>query len=106
MRCPNTRASSDDGMSLNMTPMIDVVFQLLIFFVCTTNFQALEELLPTQLRALGAIASAMPLDPQLAELEDVRIKIETADGRVSWEINGQRLSEWAQLQPLLIELAQ
>ncbi len=32
------RAASGGGMSLNMTPMIDVTFQLLIFFVVATNF--------------------------------------------------------------------
>ena len=29
-----------------MTPMIDVVFQLLIFFVCTVEFERSEEVLP------------------------------------------------------------
>jgi len=29
-------------VSMNMTPMIDIVFQLLIFFVLTTQFQQLE----------------------------------------------------------------
>ncbi|MFP6692187.1 MAG: biopolymer transporter ExbD, partial [Pirellulales bacterium] len=29
-----------------MTPMIDVVFLLLIFFVCTASFQIAEQFLP------------------------------------------------------------
>jgi len=34
---------SDTGaVSMNMTPLIDIVFQLLIFFVLTTQFQQLE----------------------------------------------------------------
>lgn len=33
----------------NMTPMIDVVFNLLIFFLCTGNFNQPEGLLPSRL---------------------------------------------------------
>ena len=35
MRAP--RASQYSGMSINMTPMIDVVFQLLVFFTATST---------------------------------------------------------------------
>lgn len=33
-----TRSNDDDGMELNMTPMLDVVFILLIFFIVTSVF--------------------------------------------------------------------
>lgn len=33
-----TRSNEDDGMELNMTPMLDVVFILLIFFIVTSVF--------------------------------------------------------------------
>lgn len=106
MRRPGTRANMGDAMSLNMTPMIDVVFQLLIFFVCTTNFQVLEELLPTRLKGVGSTTSAATVDPRLAELEEVRIKIDNPAGRLAWEINEQRIGERSQLRPVLVELAQ
>ena len=32
--------SSEDNLTGNLTAMIDVVFQLIIFFVCTTNLQS------------------------------------------------------------------
>ena len=40
MRLPNLRRRGGDG--INMTPMIDVVFQLLIFFLLTTHFSRQE----------------------------------------------------------------
>ena len=36
-------------MSLNLTPMIDVVFLLLFFFLAVSRFRALEGMLPAQL---------------------------------------------------------
>jgi biopolymer transport protein ExbD len=34
----NFRRSSDDDLQINLTPLIDVVFLLLIFFMVTTTF--------------------------------------------------------------------
>jgi biopolymer transport protein ExbD len=37
---------------LNMTPMIDIIFQLLVFFMCTASF-SVEDILRTQLPTQG-----------------------------------------------------
>ena len=42
------RASAVD-MDSAMTPMIDVVFLLLIFFVWTASFQIVEQILPSEI---------------------------------------------------------
>lgn len=39
MRPRNTTSAGDDKIDLQMTPMIDIVFQLLIFFLLTATFQ-------------------------------------------------------------------
>ena len=36
------RGAGTGAVSMNMTPMIDIVFQLLIFFILTAQFQQLE----------------------------------------------------------------
>ena len=53
-----------------MTPMIDVIFQLLIFFICTSSFQLPEKLFATPIQSLmgnGPSESAqtfvLPEDP-------------------------------------------
>ena len=43
-----------------MTPMIDVVFLLLVFFVCASVGQAPDSLLPAQLKGNSATAVAVP----------------------------------------------
>ncbi|HEX3872397.1 MAG TPA: biopolymer transporter ExbD [Pirellulales bacterium] len=93
-------------MDVKMTPMIDVVFQLLIFFVCTVSFQALEEILPADLRAAGGAASETKLDPELLELEEVVVRVEAPDGRTHWVLNGREYGDLATLRGVLTQLVQ
>ncbi|MEA1952290.1 MAG: biopolymer transporter ExbD, partial [Planctomycetota bacterium] len=46
MRRPSYHREGRERLDVKMTPMIDVIFLLLIFFVCTASFQMLEEVLP------------------------------------------------------------
>ncbi|HEX7900749.1 MAG TPA: biopolymer transporter ExbD [Planctomycetota bacterium] len=55
---------------LNMTPMIDVVFQLLIFFMLTMQFKEIEGKLLSQLPKDKGLAPSHVLQP---ELQEVRI---------------------------------
>ncbi|WP_183330138.1 biopolymer transporter ExbD [Halomonas campaniensis] len=61
MRLPRTRR---DPVEVNLTPLIDVVFLLLIFFMVSTTFetrQALELELPESASGLAAEASPVTL---------------------------------------------
>ncbi len=53
---------------LNMTPMIDVVFQLLIFFMLTMRFKDVEGKLLTTLPKDKGQQAADPLPPELREI--------------------------------------
>ena len=88
---------------LKMTPMIDVIFLLLIFFVCTASFQRGEELLPTNMSLPGssAIEVALP-DPQ--RLEAVRLRL-TYDERPHWQVEGNRCETARDVRILLGRLA-
>ena len=58
----------DEGgeeLTLNLTPLIDVVFQLLIFFMVATTFQEPEESLDVE---LPPAASGEAREPELEEL--------------------------------------
>jgi len=91
-----TRASVDSMM----TPMIDVVFLLLVFFLTTSSFQRLEKALP------GAVAAApepsvkggnidQPPPEGLTDLSDIVVKIKKAgDGSgagIAYSINDEAL---------------
>jgi biopolymer transport protein ExbD len=104
MRRPPMR--EDRGrLDVKMTPMIDVVFQLLIFFVCTVSFQALEEQLPANLQATGTGTAAPALDAEMAELEEVLVKLIARDGRVEWTINDRPYATFDEVRRVLRQLA-
>ena len=96
MRHPH--ASTDrQAIRVHMTPMIDVVFLLLIFFVCTASFQAEELVLPSNLR--------LPRGSTV-ELERVVIEISLADANPRFFVNGHRCPDVAQLAGILQALAE
>ena len=58
----NNRA--EEGLELKLTPMIDVVFQLLIFFLCATKFPEPEGILKCWLPKNKGQATSIPdIDP-------------------------------------------
>jgi len=89
MRIPTRRRSrSLEGDS--MTPMIDVVFLLLIFFVVASIGQKPDTLLPAMMAA-GATETEVELpepDPNEPPVQEVRIRLQhTATGELSLELN-------------------
>ncbi len=70
---------------LKMTPMIDVIFLLLVFFVLTANFNEIEMFLRMNLAAPGKGANvSAPVQPQ-PEVLHIRAS-EGADGRAVWSV--------------------
>ena len=53
---------------LNMTPMIDVVFQLLIFFMCSLHFKTLEGKMTSYLPKDKGLQSTAVVNPILNEV--------------------------------------
>ena len=88
-----------------MTPMIDVVFLLLIFFVWTASFQIAEMLLPADLAA--ATGSAEPDSRQQTE-PDLRVVIQLRQGQrgTHWLINGELYDTLEQVDGKLRQLAE
>jgi len=74
------KEQSQTKIELAMTPMIDVTFQLLIFFLCTIKFKTLEGKLGAYLPKDVGI-NTQPADP----LEKVEIRIEVfKEGKKVW----------------------
>lgn len=93
MRRPKVHRQAAYGLDAKMTPMIDVIFQLLIFFLCTAGFATGEAILPTKLPDAGAVATA-PTRPR----EDVEIvRVELRQGGTEIRLNGQPVVDTATL---------
>ena len=91
-------------VELRMTPMIDVIFLLLIFFVCTANFQQGEELLPTDLSLPGGSTVETVVLPVPQRLDVARLRL-TYDGRPHWQVEGNRCETAKDVRFLLGRLA-
>ena len=78
LRDPHARAR----VGLSITPMIDVVFQLLIYFLLTAGFMGNERHLRAEMppEAAGGAAERAPL---ALEIEPLVIRVTRADGAVA-----------------------
>ena len=87
-----------------MTPLIDVVFQLLIFFICASTGHLREMVLPTDF-ASGAIGDKAP--PQVEKpLGEVRIKLGREIDTTTYKVEGREFQELDGLEEMLHALAQ
>ena len=66
------RKKQNDDMELQMTAMIDVIFQLLIFFMCATKFKSLEGKFLSYLPKDVGLESSVVVNPNL---DEVRIRL-------------------------------
>ena len=69
---------------LNMAAMIDVVFLLLTFFMCTSSFSTPEDQLRTHLPKIGSVKGTAAED-----FEPIRILLHSVDGGVLVQCDGQ-----------------
>lgn len=68
MRVPTANRSTAAMSSAAMTPLIDVVFQLLIFFICASTGHLREQLLPADFGAGAMEPVAQPVEKPLGEV--------------------------------------
>lgn len=91
MKTNYTNSRSRTSLDSMMTPMIDVVFLLLVFFLTTASFQRPEKLLPGAVSAesksmLGPNESPVEIPP-VDDLSDCVIKIRLQDGSLVYRWN-------------------
>lgn len=109
MRIPIRRRETNVE-NTSMTPMIDVIFLLLIFFVCASAGQVQEAHLPTEL-VPGSIESVNPLAVE-RPFGEVWLKLHQRDSeepnskQTVVELNDREYSDDATLRQTLIVLAE
>ena len=96
------------SMELQMTSMIDVIFLLLIFFICTSTFDMPEQLMPTPMVAMFGNAPTdqqVEIPPELLDLGEIAIQIHY-DSKPYWDIGGQRYWSMDDVRNLLKVLSE
>lgn len=104
---PGEKGGGTKAPELNMTPMIDVIFLLLIFFVFTSNFNEIEKLLPMNLSLPGTAENRETVKrEEPVMIDEIRIRIESTDGeKVKWIINRRECATEEELAASLQKLA-
>lgn len=91
-----------------MLPMVDVVFNLLIFFVVTASGSVPEKLLPADLPASGAVVSQVVPQARESWVTDVWLKLSVAADTHTLQVdmNGTVYQDLDQLKANLRALAE
>jgi len=103
---PLVSRGGETDMDSAMTPMIDVVFLLLVFFVWTASFQVVEHVLPSELsQQTGSDPANLAEPPPPKDFEDVVVKIGWDGQAPIWQINKQPFPSLVAVQKKLITLS-
>ncbi len=96
------QAKQKKPLSVSMTPLIDVVFLLLIFFLMTMNFEKPEQVIENRLPQLGSSESEDPTK----DWETVRLQIKMAksDGALKLYLQERVIDNYSELGGFLDEL--
>ena len=94
-------------MELQLTPMIDCVFLLMIYFLVASSFTISEQMLPSQLSALtgSGTASVDTPPPPEKDFEDVVVRIVWQANSPTWTVNEAPIASLAQLKAALAQVA-
>ncbi len=104
MRPPQLQ--SGDAPELKMTPMIDVVFLLLVFFVWTSSFELPEFDLPGAIAEPPAGGSQAAVDetPPVEAFDEIIIRVASQDARIVIDFNGQKMESVAAMKDQLAQV--
>lgn len=107
MRRPSPYVDRRDEIEIKMTPMIDVVFLLLVFFLWTASFQIVEQVLPSHLRE---VAGSQPVTsdeppPVDEDFDKVVLRVFWSNGQPRWRINQTDVSSLQQVRTRLETIA-
>jgi biopolymer transport protein ExbD len=100
------RGQTRSDLEVNMTPMIDVVFLLLVFFIWTASFQIVEKLLPSQISAMSG-SSKVDLSqppPEEADFENVVVRLIGSEKSMEIRLNDEPIASVESLKNRLSEL--
>jgi biopolymer transport protein ExbD len=109
MRIPSPllRTRKEADVDSAMTPMIDVVFLLLVFFVWTASFVIVEHILPSQLSAqIGKDPVEQVDPPPKQDFDKIVIKIGWDGSNPTWAVNDHPVASLAEIRERLNVIAE
>lgn len=104
---PLLRRDRNVDMDSTMTPMIDVVFLLLVFFVWTASFQIIEHILPSEMKAQMGSEPSEVVDPiPEQDFDNIVVRIRWGDGGPVWTVRDQPMASIDEVRSMMESIAQ
>lgn len=108
MKIPS-RYSGGKGreLKLELTPMIDCVFLLMVYFIWTSSFGIVEDILPSRL-SVAAGTSQTPTNeppPPEADFENVVVRVLHTGAEPAWTVNSVPVGSLEELRGQLATIA-
>lgn len=101
MKIPGRKRPRKISFSVRLTPFIDVVFLLMIFFILTIRAYRPEGILQSRLPELG---EDVPLEQKDSYIEPIKIQMSQEEEVLSLSLGERTLSDYQELYRVLREL--
>ena len=107
MRYPHPLIQERHRQDSTMTPMIDVVFLLLVFFVWTASFKTVELILPSEVSAQEGSQPTTVVEPvPEQDFDQVVIRLQWLMDQAHWSINETAMGSIEEVSSFLQQLVQ
>lgn len=107
MRIPSRYNGKSRELKLELTPMIDCVFLLMVYFIWTSSFGIVEEVLPSRL-SVAAGSGQTTIDeppPPEADFDNVIVRVIDTGAEPTWTVNNTPVGSLADLRGQLAAIA-
>lgn len=108
MRVPSPFRDRPTAVELQLTPMIDCVFLLMVYFIWSSSFAIAEMSLPSKLSTppgIGAAPGAAKSPPAEADFPNVVVRVLWTGSGPIWTVNDTPVGSLVELRQMLISIA-
>ena len=107
MRWPSPFRDRRASVELQLTPMIDCVFLLMVYFLWSSSFAIVELSLPSELSAQSGSGPASPdvPPPPEADFERIVVRVLATENGPAWQVNDSPMASLAELRNSLAAIA-
>jgi biopolymer transport protein ExbD len=108
MRWPSPFRDRRASVELQLTPMIDCVFLLMVYFLWSSSFAVVEMSLPSELSAQSAGSGPANPDqppPPEADFERIVIRVLAGESGPAWQVNDSPVASLTELRIMLAAIS-